>query len=74
MAVGSDGKIWLVVGGLVRSWKVAQISNTCVYLIAAFYTQRPGNYSICLLEQKVLAKIFVTKTNQALRPFSTSTE
>ena len=42
--------------------------------IGAFYTQRPGNYSICLSEQKILAIIFIMKTNQVLRPFSTTTE
>ena len=30
--------------------------------IAAFYTQRPGNYSICLSGQKVLAAVFFMKT------------
>ena len=33
-------------------------------LIAAFHTQGPGNYSICLLGQNCLASIFVMKTNQ----------
>ena len=45
----------------------------CV-VIAAFNTQRPGNYSICLSGQIFLATIFVMKTNQVLRPFSTTTE
>ena len=39
-----------------------------------WHTQRPGNYSICLLGQKILAIIFVMKTNQVLRPFSTTAE
>ena len=38
------------------------------------HTQRPGNYSICLLGQKNLIIIFVMKTNQVLRPFSTTAE
>ena len=42
--------------------------------ITTFYTQRPGNYSICLLGQKYLAAIFGMKTNQVLRPFSTRAE
>ena len=41
---------------------------------AAFHTQRPGNYSICLLEQKFLAAIIGMKTNQGLRPFSTTAQ
>ena len=40
--------------------------------IAAFHTQRPGIYSICLSRQKDLATIFVMKTDQ-VRPFSTTT-
>ena len=32
--------------------------------IAAFPTQRPGNQSICLPGQKILATIFVMKTQQ----------
>ena len=42
--------------------------------IAAFYMQKPRNYSICLTGQKILATVFVMKTNQVLRPFSTTTE
>ena len=38
--------------------------------IAAFYTQRPGNYSICLSGQKFLAVIIFMKTNQVQRLFS----
>ena len=30
--------------------------------VAAFHTQRPGNQSICLLGQKILATIFVMRT------------
>ena len=41
---------------------------------AAFHTQRPGNYSICLLEQKFLAAIIGMKTNQGLRPFPTTAQ
>ena len=50
------------------------LSTTVATLIAAFHTQRPGNYSIFLLGQTFLATIFVMKTNQVLRPFSTTTE
>ena len=42
--------------------------------IAAFHTQRPGNYSICLSVQIFLATIFVMKTNQVLRLFSIKSE
>ena len=35
-----------------------------IFLVAAFHTQRPGDYSICLSGQKFLAAIFVMKTNQ----------
>ena len=42
--------------------------------IAAFHTQRPGNYSICLSGQNFLATIFVMKTIQVLRLFSIKSE
>lgn len=45
-----------------------------MFAIAAFHTQRPVNYSISLSGKNILATIFVTKTNQLLRLFSTSTE
>ena len=45
-----------------------------IFIIAAFHTQRPENYSICLSRQNVLATMFLMKTNHVLRPFSTSTE
>ena len=47
---------------------------TKVTLIAAFHTQRSGNYSICLSGQKSETTILAMKINKVLRPFSTATE
>ena len=60
-----------------QNWVYLWISSLkfhTVFCIAAFHTKRPGNYSICLPEQTFLAPIFVVKTNQVLRPFTTTTE
>ena len=47
---------------LTELWVILPKKDLTIYRhIAAFHTQRPGNYSICLLGQKNLTKIFVVK-------------
>ena len=50
------------------------LKTNTLFRIAPFHTQRPWNYSIYLSGQQILATIFVMKTKQVLRPFSTATE
>ena len=57
----------------VLIYKNTKIRYGCS-LNCCFHTQRRGNYSICLLGQKVLAVIFFRTTNKVMRPFSTTTE
>ena len=41
-----------------------------IFIIAAFHSQRPENYSICLSGQKFLATMYLMKINHLFRPFS----
>ena len=50
-------------------YRTLTISYFSTVNIAAFYMQKPRNYSIYLTGQKFLATVFVMKTNQVLSHF-----